>query len=301
VHPTTVPPPSPATARASGGVRLGYESAGRGPAVLLVMGFGMTLRQWWRTVPVLARHFRVLAYDHRGIGASDGSALPYSAARLADDAIAVLDAAGEDAAHVYGLSLGGMIAQEVALRHRERVRALVLGATTPGGARAVPGDERALSFFARSTVLTPEEAAWATVPYLYGDETRRRHGQRIAEDMALRGGHGPSLVTYGQQLLAAVTHNTAGRLDRIAAPTLVVHGEEDRIVAVENARRLANAIPGAELEAWDGAGHFYVTDEPRADEHVARFLLRHTPELGTVQRLAGRARSRLRALWRAAA
>jgi len=265
------------------------------------MGFGMTLRQWWRTVPVLARHFRVLAYDHRGIGASDGSALPYSAARLADDAIAVLDAAGEDAAHVYGLSLGGMIAQEVALRHRERVRALVLGATTPGGARAVPGDERALSFFARATVLTPEEAAWATVPYLYGDETRRRHGQRIAEDMALRGGHGPSLVTYGQQLLAAVTHNTAGRLDRIAAPTLVVHGEEDRIVAVENARRLANAIPGAELEAWDGAGHFYVTDEPRADEHVARFLLRHTPELGTVQRLAGRARSRLRALWRAAA
>ena len=119
-----------------GPASLYYESRGRGPAVLLVMGLGMTLAAWWRTVPVLAASFRVLTFDNRGVGRSEPAALPYTVAQMADDAIAVLDAAGEDAAHVYGISLGGMVAQEAALRHPERVRALVLGATTPGGSRA---------------------------------------------------------------------------------------------------------------------------------------------------------------------
>jgi len=99
----------------TGPVKLYYESRGRGPVVLLVIGLGMTLGGWRRTAPVLARSFRVLSFDNRGIGRSDGSALPYSVAAMADDAIAVLDAAGEQRAHVYGISLGGMVAQELAL------------------------------------------------------------------------------------------------------------------------------------------------------------------------------------------
>jgi 3-oxoadipate enol-lactonase len=259
-----------------GPVRLYYESRGRGPAVLLVMGLGMTLTAWWRTVPVLSESFRVLAFDNRGIGRSASSALPYSVGDMADDAIAVLDAAGEDAAHVYGISLGGMVAQQVALRHPERLRALVLGATTPGGSHAIAPREPALSFFARAAAMGPEETVWASVPYIYAERTRRRHADRIAQDIARRLRFPTDPVAYGRQLAAAVGHTTAGRLDRIAAPTLVVHGEEDPVVPADNARVIASCIPGAELRLWPNAGHFYPTDEPRADREIARFLERHS-------------------------
>jgi 3-oxoadipate enol-lactonase len=281
-----------------GPVSLYYESRGRGPAVLLVMGLGLTLTAWWRTVPVLAESFRVLAFDNRGIGRSGPSALPYSVGDMADDAIAVLDAAGEDAAHVYGISLGGMVAQQIALRHPERLRALVLGATTPGGSRAVAPREPALSFFARAAAMGPEETVWASVPYIYAERTRRRHADRIAQDISRHVRFPTDPVAYGRQLAAAVGHTTAGRLDRIAAPTLVVHGEEDPVVPADNARVIASSIPGAELRLWPNAGHFYPTDEPRADLEIARFLGRHSHRRQAVGvarvRVPGRRRSRAR-------
>jgi pimeloyl-ACP methyl ester carboxylesterase len=260
-----------------GPVRMYYESRGRGPAVLLVMGLGMTLSAWWRTVPVLAGSFRVIAFDNRGVGRSAASSLPYTVAQMADDAMAVLDAAGEDAAHVYGISLGGMVAQEVALRHPDRVRALVLGATTPGGMRAVAPREAALSFFARAVSMGAEETAWASVPFLYSERTRRRHADRIAADIARRVRFPVDGRAYGQQVAAAVAHSASARLEQIAAPTLVVHGEEDELVPAANGRILAGAIPGAELRLLPHSGHLYATDEPRADRDIARFLRGHSP------------------------
>src|SRR3984893_5630964 len=111
------------------------------------MGLGMNATGWWRTVPVLAAAgLRVLTFDNRGVGRSDRPPGPYSTALMADDAVAVLDAAAVQRAHVYGISLGGMIAQEIALRHPDRVVRLVLGATTPGGKAAVPADGLTLEF-----------------------------------------------------------------------------------------------------------------------------------------------------------
>ena len=257
-------------------LRVHYESVGSGPAVLLILGQGMSLETGWRTVEQLSSQFRVLAFDNRDMGRSDHSPFPYLVAQMARDAVAVLDAAGEARAHVYGMSLGGMVAQEVALSYRDRVQALVLGATTPGGPRAIPQDPQVLTFFARVGAMGPEEAAWAAVPYSYGERTRREHGERIAEDIARRLQRPPDVLAYLHQVTAAALHSTQIRLGEIAAPTLVVHGGQDELQSPQNAHILAEAIPGAELRLWPDAGHLYVTDEPEADREIAHFLARHS-------------------------
>jgi pimeloyl-ACP methyl ester carboxylesterase len=273
----------------NGALRVYYESIGSGPAVLLILGQGMSLESGWRTVERLSASFRVLTFDNRDVGRSGRSLWPYAVGQMARDALAVLDAAGEAQAHVYGVSLGGMVAQELALRHGERVGALILGATTPGGGPiALPHDTQALTFFARAGTMGREEAEWAAVPYSYGERTRRLHADRIGEDIARRLGHAPDdglgyladTLTYLHQVAAAASHSTFHRLGQIASPTLVVHGAQDLIQSPENARVLASAIPGAELRLWPEAGHLYVTDEPEADHEVARFLERHAGVLG---------------------
>jgi pimeloyl-ACP methyl ester carboxylesterase len=264
----------------NGLIRLYYEDTGTGVPVLLINGQGMTLDSSWRTTEVLSRSFRVLAFDNRDTGRSTFTPLPYSVLQMADDAVAVLDAADAESAHVYGVSLGGIVALDLALRYPDRVRGLVLGATTPGGPTAIPHDPLALTFFARVGAMAPEEAEWAAVPYTYGIGTRRDHGERIAEDIARRLASRPdnlpmATLAYIHQVAVAATHNRMLSIAGISAPTLIVHGAEDAIMSPENARIMASTIPGAELQLWPDAGHCYVTDEPRADEEIATFLLRH--------------------------
>ena len=254
-----------------------YESIGRGPAVLLILGQGMSIETGWRTIDRLSAQFRVLVFDNRDTGRSDYSPWPYVVSQMASDAVAVLDAAGESRAHVYGISLGGMVAQEVALQHGNRVDALVLGATTPGGPLAIPHDPQVLTFFTRVGAMGAEEAVWAAVPYSYGERTRREHGERIAEDIARRMQHPTDALAYLHQVGAAASHSTYSRLGQISAPTLVVHGGQDVLQPSGNARLLADAIPRAELRLWPEAGHLYATDEPEADHEVAAFLERHSP------------------------
>lgn len=241
--------------------------------MLLVMGLGMNATGWWRTIPVLAdAGLRVLAFDNRGVGRSDRPAGPYTTSEMADDAVAVLDAAGVVRAHVYGISLGGMISQEIALRHPDRVERLVLGATTPGGARAISAGEAELAFFRRRGQMPAEEAVWASVPYNYASRTRAEHADRIAEDIRQRLRFPTQPEPYVAQLAAALGHDAGDRLGDIAAPTLVVHGQEDVMVPPANSRLLAERIPGAELIELAGAAHLYPTDEPSADRQIADFL-----------------------------
>ena len=260
----------------NGSVDLYWESTGRGPAVLLLAGQGMTMHGWWATIPVLARSFRVIAFDSRDTGRSSRVTLPYTVAQMAEDALAVLDAAQAERAHVYGISLGGSVAQEMALRHPGRVRALVLGASSPGGLHATLPGPLPLTFFARVGAMGPEEAEWAAVPYTYAEATRRLHGDRIAANIARRVTSPVGTLAYLHQAAAIAAHNTFSRLGQIAAPTLVVHGGQDVVVPPENGRLLAERIPGATLRLWPEAGHLYIIDEPRADHEVAGFLRRNS-------------------------
>lgn len=259
-------------------VKLHWESFGEGPAVLLIAGQGMTVDGWWSTIPILARSFRVIAFDNRDTGRSSRVQWPYSVAQMAHDAVAVLDAAGEQSAHVYGISLGSLVAQEVALRHPDRVDALILGSSSAGGFAAYKPSPSsfAQTFLLRAGAMGAEEAQWAAVPYTYGERTRRLRAERIGADIAHRMTSAPEPLAYMHQAAAVATHDAYERLNQIGAPTLVVHGEEDVFIPPANALVLAERIPGAELRLWPDAAHMYIIDEPLADQQIARFLLQHS-------------------------
>ena len=258
-----------------GHAKLHWESRGDGPPILLIMGLGLSGGAWWRTVPVLAKQFRVITFDNRGVGRSASPRYAYTTEAMADDAASVLDAAGVETAHVYGISLGGMVAQQLTLRHRRRVRALVLGATHAGGRRAIAPDAEVIAFFRRRPELPQEEAAWASVPYNYGPACRHRHAARIAEDVARRLGHPFAAEAYRAQLYAARLHNCFGRLSQITTPTMIVHGRHDRLIPVANATLMASQMPDAQLEILEHSGHLYPTEQPDVDETIAAFLAEH--------------------------
>jgi 3-oxoadipate enol-lactonase len=251
---------------------LHWESTGTGDPVLMIMGLGLSGGAWWRTVPVLSRSLRVITFDNRGVGRSRARLHSYTTEAMADDAVSVLDAAGVERAHVYGFSLGGMVAQQLALRHEDRVRSIVLGATHPGGPRAVRPSDDVIAFFRRRASMSAKNAARASVPFNYGPRCRREHEDRIAEDIRCRLAHPFPERAYNAQMVAASLHNCYRRLKRIEAPTLVVHGRKDRIVPVANAEILAERIPRAELRILDHAGHVYSTEQPEVDEDIARFF-----------------------------
>jgi 3-oxoadipate enol-lactonase len=264
--------PASGTATPDAFTSLHWESTGAGAPVVLITGLGLSGGSWWRTVPVLAEQLRVITFDNRGTGRSRALRYTYTTEAMADDVLAVLDSAGVERVHVYGMSLGGMVAQQLALRHPERVDALVLGATHAGGPRAVIAHDEVLSFFRRRAELPSDESAWASVPYNYGRRCRREQTGRIAEDIERRLANPFDEHAYRAQLAAATLHNCFGRLDRISMPTLVVHGRDDRVVPVENAEILGGRIPDARLQILDECGHLYPTEAPEVDRTIADFL-----------------------------
>jgi 3-oxoadipate enol-lactonase len=249
-----------------------WESTGTHDPVLLISGLGLSGGTWWRTVATLSKRFRVITYDHRGVGRSQSLSYAYTTEAMAADAIAVLDAAGIEDAHVYGMSLGGMVAQELTLRHPGRVRSLILGATQPGGPRAVRPEDVVLSFFRRRPGLPHEEAAWASVPYNYSPRCRREMADRIAEDIAFRLAHPFNPRVYQAQMTAAGLHNCLDRLPLLRVSTLIVHGEQDRVLPVGNAYVMAELISGADLHVLKGVGHLYATEAIGIDDTVGDFL-----------------------------
>jgi pimeloyl-ACP methyl ester carboxylesterase len=249
-------------------VRLAWEEQGAGAPVLLVHGLGYTRQGWGPLRDLLARRYRVLSYDNRGIGESEIPPGPYTVAELADDAVDVLDAAGAERAHVVGASLGGMAAQLLAAEQPERVERLVLVGTTPGGAGAYPLPQQTLALLAEATSLPPEVALRRFV------ENALAPGSPLVDEVfAYRQQHPPDPAGWAAQAAAGAEWDADGRLGRIAAPTLVVAGTADAVVDPRNAQLLADAIPGATLSLIDGAGHLPFWE--RAEEFatlVERFL-----------------------------
>jgi 3-oxoadipate enol-lactonase len=249
-------------------VKLAWESHGEGVPVLLVHGLGYTREGWGPQRERLARRYRVLSYDNRGIGESEIPPGPYTVADLAGDALQVLDETGVERAHVVGTSLGGMVAQLLAAEHPERVDRLVLAATTPGGAGAFPLPQRTLALMAEPPTLPPEVALRRFV------ENALAPGSPFVDEvLAYRRQHPPDPAGWAAQAAAGAAWDADGRLQRITAPTLVVTGTADAVVDPRNAQLLADAIPDARIELIDDAAHLLFWE--RAEEFaslVERFL-----------------------------
>ena len=237
------------------GFRMYYEEHGSGFPLLLINGLGSDHLEWLHQLPAFAPHFRVVVFDNRGTGKSAVPPGPYRTADMADDAATLLAFLGISRAHVLGVSLGGMIAQEVALRHPDRVEGLVLGCTGPGGSLSVRPSPEALAPFALATGADPEGELRRMIPFLYTDACRRERPEEVEGFIRRRLENPTPPAGYFAQLSAAVTHDASARLADIRARTLVITGEMDRLVPPENSFRIAQRIPGAKLVVVPGAPH----------------------------------------------
>ena len=243
----------------SNGVKIWWEEQGRGEPILAIMGLSFSLEMWHRTAPILARKFRVILFDNRGIGRSEVPRGPYLIPRMAADAAAVMSAAGVRSAHIMGASMGGMIAQEFAIRYPERVRSMLLGCTWCGGRRAVWPDFRQFPKLSEFQRLSAEGKMRVLVPMLYGPDTPH---DRIDEDIALRLQFVPSTRGYYSQLLGTMLWQSWNRLPRIKHTVKIMHGAFDRLIPVANAHLLESRLPDARLFVVPGAGHVFTTDQP---------------------------------------
>jgi pimeloyl-ACP methyl ester carboxylesterase len=244
------------------GYRLYYQSWGdrQNPPLLLIMGLGLA-SDAWDTLPTrLAQHFRVIALDNRGMGQSSPSPGGFRIHDLADDAARVLDAEDIGQAHVFGISMGGMIAQELALRHGARVRTLALGATFSSHWRSHKPELGVARDLLMVSLSYRHPRRMANL--LVSDEFYTSHRDRFVGWLS-RLSH-PLPSSARRQILAIALHEAEERLRQLRIPTLVISGSNDRLVPVENSRRLVKLIPGARYVELPGAGHafpFECTDQ----------------------------------------
>jgi pimeloyl-ACP methyl ester carboxylesterase len=230
--------------------------------------------------PLYAREYDCIAYDNRASGRSGPTRRTISMPSLAADAVGVLDALGIESAHVYGISYGGMVAQEMAIRFPERVRGLILGGTSPGGPRSAVPSPTELMRLGRS-MRSGGTGRYGLSAALFSEQFLREQPERARELTVNLQRHRAPFSGVAAHLLASVYHDTVSRLNRISAPTLVVHGGADRMTSLRNARLLAERIPDAELAVIEGAGHAYLLEKPETSaEVVLDFLHRRQPSAG---------------------
>ena len=246
------------------GVPLHYERAGSGEPLLLVTGFTISSAVFEPVLDLYGGRFDCITYDNRGSGRSGAPLRPTSMAELAADAAGLLRELGVESAHVCGLSMGGMIAQELAIRFPERVRGLVLGGTTPGGPRAARPTLKELGVLGGAAAggWRDGERAWLG-EWVFSEAFRREQPERARQLLHHFGRHRATPQGVWAHWWASVYHDTLSRLGSIQAPTLVMHGEQDAMAPISNARLLASRIPGAELCIVPGAGHAYMLERPR--------------------------------------
>jgi 3-oxoadipate enol-lactonase len=244
--------------------------------VLLIMGLGGNATEWGEVFPdALAQRFRVVRMDNRGIGQSKSQVAKWTMSDMARDALAVLDAVGVTQAYVVGTSMGGRIAQTIAIEHPERVSRLVLICTNAGGSKIVPPTQAAAALFAPAPGMTAADLMRRTLRTIMAPTFAERNPEAIEHMVALRGKTPTPGRVFIAQVEALLASDRSKLVSTIACPTLVVHGIDDSLVPVDNGRFLASRIPNAELCLLEDCGHMPYLEYPeRCATLVIDFLAR---------------------------
>jgi pimeloyl-ACP methyl ester carboxylesterase len=253
-------------------LNINYDVYGAGDPLLMIMGLGASSAAWDpELVAELERSFRAITFDNRGTGLSDKPDAPYSMEMFADDAAGVLDHLKIARAHIFGVSMGGMIAQEFALRHPSRVATLTLGCTTAGGAHAVPPPPESLAILTAPRVgVAPEEIIRRGWPIGYTSAYIRDHRAKLEAAIPRLLANLTPPFAFQRQLEATYTLKTWDRLPQIKAPTLVITGAQDVLIPAKNSELLAQRIPGARLCLIPNAAHGFATEA--RDEFLREFV-----------------------------
>jgi pimeloyl-ACP methyl ester carboxylesterase len=259
------------------GIDIYYEIHGAGDPLVLINGLGYDLWMWHKMVPGLAEHFQVVAFDNRGVGQTDKPEGPYTAGMLAADTAGLMEALGIESAAVMGHSMGGFIAQELALGRPDLVGKLILSSTNFGGPRHVPVTQEALAVLT-DMEADPIERLRRGILISCAPGFSERHPEIVEEWLAYRVKNPILPAPYQAQMaigLALMSEEACfeHRLKKVQAPTLILFGEHDKVVPPANAELLANEIPDSQIHILSNAGHFYPFEVPAAaNAAVAGFL-----------------------------
>jgi pimeloyl-ACP methyl ester carboxylesterase len=279
--------PAPMSIATVHDVDIWYEQHGRGDPLLLVMGLAADSTAWMFQVPEFSRRYRTIVFDNRGVGRSSKPTGPYTIHEMADDAVGLLDVLDVPRAHVVGVSMGGMIAQEIALRHPARVRGLVLACTFPEpdaaaerqrqfsllqlGGRVIAGGEVQIDL----STIDPFAFFQNLLPTVFNQTFIDRELPKLIEIFGGALQYGFSMEAILGQVQAIMGHRATDRLHQIAAPTLVITGDADRLVSPANSDLLAREIPGATLVKIGGGSHGFNFETPEIfNRAVLDFLAR---------------------------
>ncbi|HVA82084.1 MAG TPA: alpha/beta hydrolase [Candidatus Binataceae bacterium] len=253
-------------AQSKDGLKIRYEIRGAGAPVVLIMGFSGSGRTWGEPfLKLMAERFRIFMIDNRGTGESDHPDRAWKLSDMADDVACVLEHTGTPASHVYGISMGGMIAQEYTLTYPARVKGLILGCTHCGAAHSVAANPENIAKLMPQPGMNPLEAAQLAFSAVCGKAFLNSAAgqQTLAARMADSANYPITPAhTYMRQAAAIAGYETFARLGEIKAPTLVIHGDDDNIVPVGNAEILHRGIAGSKLKILPGAGHMFFWERP---------------------------------------
>jgi 3-oxoadipate enol-lactonase len=260
-------------AQSKDGLKLRYEIRGNGEPVALIMGFSGSGRGWGEPfLKLMEARFKIFVIDNRGTGESDKPAAEFTLGDLAEDIAAVLDHAKTPRAHIFGISMGGMIAQEFALAYPERARGLVLGCTNCGSSHSIAADPAALANLIPAPGMDPIEAARRAFSVACGKAfLNSEAGQAILNQAIVEMGNYPitPLDTLMRQGQAVAGFDSFARLGQIKSPTLIIHGDDDSIVPYPNAEVLHGAIAGSKKHTLKAAGHMFFWEVPDDTVRVA--------------------------------
>jgi 3-oxoadipate enol-lactonase len=250
----------------------------RRPWLLMIQGLGFDHTGWDPVIPALHQRFRLILMDNRGCGDSDLSDRAFSVPALAQDAVAVLDAAGVRRAHLLGASLGGMVAQELAVDHADRVQDLVLACTTPGWPHGYPMPSASVRLMSSSRRMTTQESLRRYVENALSAKTVAQRPELVEQLVRHQQEHPSDQAAWMSLNLAGARYYGGNRSSRIAARTLVLHGTDDTVVDPRNGGYLAEHVPAAELTMLPGLGHLFFWEQPKAlTDAVVAFLERSAP------------------------